>query len=214
MPQLRKYTLQNRTCYVYHPVNGQYFFDEGCYRFYLNRLFNCLRAYGLQLHTYALLPAEKHLLFSVFSTGGLQRLLDAVDASYDEYFHNRFGRRPVTGDRRIRAVTGGNLALDCQKFIELAPVRAGLATIPGDYPWSGYCVNALGGHGRGVTRHEQYQRFCGQSPAPFQAYRDYISSPFTPEQLRFLQQRLISGFPLVARPAAAAHRELPAGSAT
>ena len=34
--------------------------------------------------------------------------------------------------------------LRCQRYIELNPVRAGMVSDPGDYPWSSYRIDTLG----------------------------------------------------------------------
>lgn len=175
------------------------FFDESCYRFYLRALFSCLKAYRLPLHTYALLPGEVHLLVSGYSRSGLIRVLDFVNSAYGRYFFNRFARHclPLAGEPSCRRLSGGILVVDCQKYIERTPLRHGLVTMAGEYPWSGFTVNAFGGHGAGLTAHPHYTRLCAEGNCPFQYYRDFIAAPFSDAQEKYLDNRLRRGFPLV-----------------
>lgn len=206
-----------RTFYVYYggKQGSACFFDESCYRFYLTRLINCLKAYRFDLHTYALLPGELHLLVSAFSRHGLVRALATVNEGYDEYFRNRFQRSCLPLERRpvCRCLTDvGSLVLDVQKYIELAPVRAGLVTMPGEYPWTGYTVNAFGGHGQGIVRHRQYRRLCARQINPFAHYRDFIATPLSAAQSHYMKQLLRSGYPLVSHRIAERDRlPVPAG---
>jgi putative transposase len=43
------------------------------------------------------------------------------------------------------------------RYIELNPVRAGIAVDPSDYPWSSYHYNALGEANDTVALHPEYQ---------------------------------------------------------
>lgn len=194
--------FRDSTFYLYQvgKAASPCFFDAGCYRYYLNRLFNCLKAYRQQLHTYALLPGELHLLVSASSGSGLAQVVHQVNSSYADYFANRFDREcpPMPGNPVCRRLTGGNLVLDCQKYIELLPVQNRLTDQASGYPWSGYSVNALGGHGVSLTAHRQYRNFFEEEGNGFQRYRDFIAVPFTVAQQKFLEQRLRLGFPLSA----------------
>ncbi|MCB1672305.1 MAG: hypothetical protein R3F41_18640 [Gammaproteobacteria bacterium] len=209
----RIYARKDRTFYVFQDrrPGSACFFDDDCYLFFLSRLYGSIRAFRLQLHTYSLLPGEMHLLVTAYSEAGLLRLLKCVNSSYADCFSNRFERHRLspTSLPVCRRLTGGNLVLDCQKYIELAPLRARLAQQPGEYPWSGYTVNAFGGHGIGLVGHFQYRKLCSGSRQPFQRYRDFIATPFTVAQQQFLERRLRFGFPLTEYPVAATRHDSP-----
>jgi hypothetical protein len=51
--------------------------------------------------------------------------------------------------------------LTCMRYIELNPVRAGMADGPAGYPWPSYGVNALGQANGLVAPHLEYLRFLG-----------------------------------------------------
>ena len=50
--------------------------------------------------------------------------------------------------------------LACQRYIELNPVRASIVSTPGDYPWSSYRANALGGADPILTPHSVYRELA------------------------------------------------------
>jgi|GEM_PF-501477 len=180
MGQRKSYFLQGRTFYVFQKGRPRdpYFIDEACFGYYLNRFLHCIRASRLQLHTYVLLPYETQLLISPYSGNGLLRILGKVASDYGEYFRNRFnGSCPLLQDNPVLHQVGmSGQVLNCQKSIEMAPVREQLVDMPGEYPWSGYHINAFGGHKDPMVMHHQYRKFCSESESPFQRYRDFVAA--------------------------------------
>lgn len=174
------YSRQSRTYHVSQQgrTDKPWFPDDASYQFYLNRLLNCLRAYRMQLHTYVLLPSQVHLLVSPHSREGLERTLDYVSAEYSAYFCNRWEKASplVSRTQVFRLLENGPQVLDCQKHIELAPVREQLVKMPGEYSWSGYRISAFGGHSEPVAMHSAYRSFCFEGKRPYQRYRDYVAA--------------------------------------
>lgn len=200
MARMRRYNLQGATYYLLQRgrSGNVCFFDEACYDFYLTRLFHSLRAYRLHLHSYVLLPEELQLLATPQSVSGVVRLLGSLACDYADYFRNRFDRDSslTRGGVSLTPLSGGNLVLDCQKYLELVPVLNGTVNYPGEYPWSAYRINAFGGHGDKLSLHPQYQRLISAGEHPFQRYREYIARPFSSTQLTFMEHRLRLAYPL------------------
>ena len=128
---------------------------------------------------------------------GISNLVQVVGDAYAQYFNNRFDRNSTLWKGRFNSclIPDGWHVLECQKYIELAPVRAGLVKRPGEYQWSSYCINAFGGHGARVTMHDQYREFDSKSGCRYQQYRDFVTNPYNPEQLKLLEHRLRLGYP-------------------
>jgi len=55
--------------------------------------------------------------------------------------------------------------LTCHRYIELNPVRAGLAEHPLDYPWSSHAHYALGTHNPLIRRHALFDRLADHESA-------------------------------------------------
>lgn len=156
------------------------FYDAACFRFYLGRLFNCLGHFDVRLHAYVLLPNEIQLLFTPATPTGISELMKLVGGAYVQYFNNRFTRSGSLWRGRFRSclVPSGRGTLDCQKYMELAPLRQGCATHPGAYEWSSYCSNAFGGSPV-LVMHDALRNHFGSGPGRFQAYRDYMVTPMS-----------------------------------
>ena len=55
-------------------------------------------------------------------------------------------------------VESSDYLLQCYRYIELNPVRAGMVQNPADYPWSSYRCNGMGKESKLITPHELYLR--------------------------------------------------------
>lgn len=63
-------------------------------------------------------------------------------------WESRYWSRPIQSERHL---------LTCSRYIELNPVRAGMAKDPGDYRWSSYRGNAMCVDDSLLTRHDVYE---------------------------------------------------------
>jgi putative transposase len=73
-------------------------------------------------------------------------------------FNRRYGRSGTLWEGRYRAVvvTRDDYLLACYRYIELNPVRAGLAASPGAFGWSSHAANADGIPDPLLTPHPAY----------------------------------------------------------
>ena len=84
----------------------------------------------------------------------------------------------------------------CSRYIELNPVRAGLAETPGAYRWSSYKANALGAADPVVTPHELYAAH-GESPATrAEAYSALFEGAISEPALGAIREAVNGGWPL------------------
>ena len=64
--------------------------------------------------------------------------------------------------------------LECHRYIELNPVRAGIVDDPGDYPWSSFHHHALGADDPLLSDHEEYLRFGDNTDSRLDAYARFV----------------------------------------
>jgi len=114
------------------------FVDVADYRRYLQLLHEASATEPAAVHAYVLMPNHVHLLVTPEKAGGLSRLMQALGRRYVRWFNDRYRRTGTLWEGRFRstAVESDRYLLACMRYIELNPVRAGLATTPADYPWS------------------------------------------------------------------------------
>jgi putative transposase len=96
--------------------------------------------HGVALHAYVLMDNHFHLLATPTTADALPKWMQAVGRRYVRYFNDRHGRTGTLWEGRYRStlIQTDRYLLACMAYIDLNPVRAGMAADPRDYPWSSH----------------------------------------------------------------------------
>jgi putative transposase len=115
--------------------------DRASYLFQLRRH---LRSTGILLHAYCLMTNHVHLLVTPVQADSCARLMKAVNQLHSQYMNRRYGRTGTLWEGRFKScpIEAETYLLNCYRYIELNPVRAGIVDDPAAYPWSSYNTNA------------------------------------------------------------------------
>ncbi len=146
------------------------FFADQDRRVYLDGLAELAPLCGCAIHAYVLMTNHVHLLLTPEAAGSAAALMKRLGQRYVQYV-NRTTRRSGSlwaGRFRSCPVQEEAYLLQCQRYIELNPVRAGMVRAPSAYPWSSYPANARGAADPVVSPHPLYLAL-GRSPAARQA---------------------------------------------
>ena len=139
--------------------NGQAIFARATdYQLLLDLLQEYSRSFNVSVHSYVLMPNHFHLLLTPQSAEGVSQMLQALGRRYVRHFNSSQGRSGTLWDGRYRSTVlqAERYVLPCMAYIDLNPVRAGLAAAAADYAWSSH-RHYLGHQGdRLVTPHALY----------------------------------------------------------
>ncbi len=125
-------------------------------------LYTCLRdtkeANGLAVHAWVFMHNHIHLLVTPADEHSLPRTMQSLGRRYAQYFNRTYHRSGSLWEGRYKSslVDTERYLLACYRYIELNPVRAGIARRPEDYPYSSYHANALGKTDKLITPHAVY----------------------------------------------------------
>ena len=141
------------------------FFEAADYLWYLQQLQQHCLAQEIRLHAYVLMTNHVHLLLSASKVDAISQLMKSLGQEYAHYINWRRHRTGPLWDGRYKScvVQDATYLLVCQRYIELNPVRAGMAQYPGNYKWSSYRCNAEGRHDVLIQPHPLYLDL-GSSP--------------------------------------------------
>src|SRR5262245_16748702 len=120
------------------------FFSDSDYRQYLRYLAEFANRFGCAVHAYCLMTNHVHLLITPHSRDSCALLMKNLGQRYVQGVNHRLGRSGTLWEGRFHSslITSDNYLLACYRYIECNPVRAGIVTLPGDYPWSSYRANS------------------------------------------------------------------------
>lgn len=94
--------------------------------------------FGVQLHAFALLPNQLHLLLTPEQADSLPQFMQSVGRTYVRSFNNRHGRSGTLWEGRYRATVlePQSWMLPAMVVLECQPVEEGVASRAVDYGWS------------------------------------------------------------------------------
>jgi putative transposase len=139
---------------------GVCFFSDEDRAFYLFHLARALPRARCLLHAYCLMSNHIHLLLTAARVDGCASLMKSIGQLYAQYINRTYERCGNLWQGRFKSclVQSEQYVLACYRYIELNPVRAGLAARADEYAWSSYGVNAKGHASELVAPHEEYLR--------------------------------------------------------
>jgi putative transposase len=149
------------------------FFQDADYRFYIESLTELAARFNCAVHAYALLENEVHILATPKDADGVSWLMKHLSQRYVQYVNQTHQRSGSLWEGRFRSslLAGSDYILSCYRFIEQAPVRAGLCSHARQYAWSSYRCNAEGKANALVSPHKLYQKLASDAAARSLAYR-------------------------------------------
>ena len=156
------------------------------------------RRYEVAVHAYVLMGNHFHLLATPHTDTCLPLMMQAVGRSYVRYF-NQLQKRSGTlweGRYRSTVIQAERYLLPCMAYLDLNPVRAGLAAQPQDYPWSSH------GHYAGLRADKlvtPHPMFWALGNTPFEreaAYAEMVRSGISTEQQAALTTSALNGWAL------------------
>ena len=117
---------------------------------------------------------------------------------YVQYINRSYGRTGTLWDSRYKSslVQVETYLLLCQRYIELNPVRAGMVSDPGDYPWSSYRANAFGEANALISPHPLYLALCADNTSRHELYRDLFRTALDDAPLADLRMALNQDQPI------------------
>jgi putative transposase len=175
------------------------FFSPDDYQCYLTQLLHASQRWQCAVHAYVLMPNHVHLLITPSRLGDLAGMMQSIGRNYVNYVNVTYHRTGTLWEGRYKSclVDAEHHLLMCHRYIELNPVRVGLADEPSTYPWSSYRSNALGDIDALITPHERYLSLAEREEEHLLAYRQLFANDISQENLEeirtYVQQQRVLG---------------------
>jgi putative transposase len=168
-----------------------YFFCDRDRLAYLHWLGAYAEHFGCAVHAYVLMGNHVHLLVTPSHPEGASRLMQALSERYTRYIGEAHERSGPLMEERLKALTlrSRRHLLECMRYIESNPVRAGLAAAPGEYRWSSFRANAMGHDDALVTPHSCYYALGRSAASRRAAYRKLFENELSARAPRRVSAR-------------------------
>ena len=178
------------------------FFSDADRTAYVRWLGQYAAELGVAVHAWVLMTNHVHLLLTPPSTTHASLLMQSLGRRYVRYVNHACNRSGTLWEGRFRAcaVHADEYLLNCMRYIELNPLRAGLVNDPGQYPWSSYRRNALGRADPLVVEHSLYTGLGVTLADRQSAYRKLIQAHLNHEALADIRTATSSGHLLASEP--------------
>lgn len=174
------------------------FIDDEDRTVFLGKLREGGKQFGVAIHAYVLMPDHFHLLATPQSEEALGRLIQWMGRYYVPYFNRKYDRSGTLWQGRYRAtvVESEKYFLLCSSYIELNPVRAGIAIDPAAYPWSSYLHHIGLKADPLIVDHVLYWAL-GNTPFERElAYRKLTEQGISKEELKLITDATVKGWAL------------------
>ncbi|HEX7888207.1 MAG TPA: transposase [Ramlibacter sp.] len=116
------------------------FSREADYQLLLDLIHEHARQQHVAIHAYVLMSNHFHLLATPETEEGIPQMMQAVGRRYVRHYNLRQERSGTLWEGRYRStlIQAERYLLACMVYIDLNPVRAGMAADPADYRWSSH----------------------------------------------------------------------------
>jgi putative transposase len=200
MARLPRLLLPGLPAHVYIRGNdGQAIFRTEGDRIYFHRcMVDRAREHGVAIHAYVWMTNHVHLLATGAEAGSISRLVQGMGRRYVSYFNYLHGRTGTLWEGRFGSclVESDRYFLVCHRYVELNPVRAGIAGGPGEYLWSSYRCNAQGVKDDLVTPHSLYMELGADELRRRANYRRLFAEDINPKALAAIRHSIRKGWAL------------------
>jgi putative transposase len=153
------------------------FAEPSDYRYYLNTLVEWKQALRLKLYAYCLMTNHVHLIVepgeAVFTVGKLMRRLAGRQTRRVNRLEGRTGTL-WTGRYKASPIQTDRYLLACSRYVELNPIRAGMVSDPGAYPWSSYRLKVGGAWPDWLDEDPCYRGLGQSSSERARRYREFV----------------------------------------
>jgi putative transposase len=176
---------------------GRCFFADVDYQLYRDWLLAAVKDAECQLHAYVLMSNHVHLLITPTNAVRMPEVMESMGRHYVPYINRRYERSGSLWERRYHSslITTDEYLLACYRYIELNPVRAGIAKSPDAYPWSSFRANAWGEAHPGLTPHTTYLELGRDEASRRIAYRSLFETQLREDVLMELRRSALRSRP-------------------
>ncbi|MFA6358239.1 MAG: transposase [Candidatus Omnitrophota bacterium] len=160
---------------------------------YYSLLLNLKNENMVDILHYCIMDNHTHLLIMPNSQTKLGRFMKQVNLSYSKYFKtlNDYSGHLWQGRFKSNIIDTDSYLLQCGKYIELNPIRAGIVRFPQDYKFSSYNYYAAGTNDKLITASPTYLALAESTSRRRDNYINFLINKNEINTQRLVKQKFI-----------------------
>ena len=180
MPRIARIIKESGVFHVISRGNNKQniFHDEQDFEKFLEILDLHKKAKPFYLYHYALLNNHFHLLLEPKAGQTISKILQGIKLSYVYHYRKKYSYYGHLFQDRFKSILiqKEDYLLSCGAYIELNPVRAGIANKPEGYPYSSYYFYAYGQKNPLIDPNPFYPGLAKSSEVRQKRYKEFTES--------------------------------------
>jgi putative transposase len=178
MPRRARFTIENGTYHVMVRGNNRdnIFHDDSDYRKYLELIKENKEKYKLKIYHYVLMDNHAHMIIRSPEGKSLSAVMKKIAITYTRYYRKKYGGIGHFFQDRFKSflIQEGIYLLECGRYVELNPVRAGKIRYPQEYKWSSYRAYVADYLDEIVDLSPEYKELSEKKEKRRRIYREYV----------------------------------------
>ena len=155
-------------------------------------------AAGVQVHAYALLDNQLHLLLTPRTAQGLPLMMQGLGRRYVRQFNDIHQRSGTLWEGRYRSTVlqADPHLLSCMTYLDLLPVQQGMVTQAALFPWSSHRHYIGQAQEKRLVPHPVYWGLGNTPFAREAAYAEMVHAGLSGAQIRAIESAVLHGWAL------------------
>jgi putative transposase len=166
--------------------NRQFIFNsEDDFRYYYELLRDLREENHIDIYHYCLMSNHLHMIVSLYEDSTLSKYMKQVNLGFFHYFKKQYDYSGHLWQGRYKSciIEKNNYLLQCGKYIEMNPVRAGIVESPDQYKYSSFKYYSMGNSDKLVTENPLFHEFGSSLKRRRELYIDFVLPEFIKTRL-------------------------------
>ena len=178
LPRGARFIVEDGTYHIMTRGNNRekLFLAEDDFEQYLNIVKETKEKYNLLVYHYVLMDNHVHKIIKISDKTSLSEGMKRINLMYTQYFRKRYGGIGHFYQDRYKSflIEEGRYLLECGRYIELNPVKAGTVREPKEYKWTSCRVYTEGERNEIIDFNPEYEGLSDKKEMRMKIYREYL----------------------------------------
>ena len=157
--------------------NKQFVFqDDADFTYYKDLIIKFKNENDIEINHYCLMQSHVHFIVHIKPRSDLARFMKQLNVAYFYYFRKKYNYSGHLWQGRYKSyiIAKTEYLMQCGKYLELNPVRAGIVKKAKDYDNSSYKYYAYGQKNSIITEAPEYAKFGKSKKERENEYRKFV----------------------------------------